>query len=70
MLSVVGMTSHRTDSLGRKWAMEFEIYESEIDIIDVHLDGVQVPLEMICEEWIEKEEDRIGCMAFGFQAWS
>lgn len=70
MLSVVGMTSHRTDSFGRRWAIEFEIFEEQVDIVDVHLDGVQIPQEIISDEWIEKEEDRIACMAFGFQAWS
>lgn len=70
MLSVVGMTSHRTDSLGRRWAIEFEIFEDEVDIMDVHLDGVQIPFEMISEDWFSKEEDRIECAAFGFQVHS
>jgi len=67
---VVGMTYHYTEIDGDRWSIDFEIVEGNVAIIDVRLNGQLIPSEMISEDWIEKEEGRIECEAFGFQVHS
>jgi len=65
-----GMTNHYIDSFGVRWVFEFEIWDGSVEITDVHLNGNQIPGEMIAEEWIKEQEDRIECAAFGYQVHS
>jgi len=65
-----GMTNHYIDSLGRRWHFAFDLWDGEVEITDVHLNGEQIPGEMIAEEWIKEQEDRIECAAFGYQVHS
>jgi hypothetical protein len=67
---VVGMTYHYTEIDGDRWSIDFEIVDDRVAIIDVRLNRQLIPAEMISKDWIEKEEDRIECVAFGFQVHS
>jgi hypothetical protein len=67
---VVGMTYHYTEIDGDRWSIDFEIVDDRVAIIDVRLNRQLIPAEMISKDWIEKEEDRIECEAFGFQVHS
>ena len=64
------MNNQYIDSLGRKWSFAFDLYDGEVEITDVHLNGEQIPDEIIDREWLKKEEDRIECVVFGCQAHS
>jgi hypothetical protein len=55
---------------GDRWSIEFEFWDESVGITDVLKNGEQIPLDMISEDWLEKEEDRIECEAFGFQVFS
>ena len=67
---MVGMTYHYTEIDGHRWSIDFEIVDDRVAMIDVRLSRQLIPAEMISEAWIEKEEDRIECEAFGFQVHS
>ena len=67
---MVGMTYHYTEIDGDRWSIDFEIVDDRVAIIDVRLNRQLIPAEMISKYWIEKEEDRIECEAFGFQVHS
>ncbi len=67
---MVGMTYHYTEIDGDRWSIDFEIVDDRVAIIDVRLNRQLIPAEMISKDWIEKEEDRIECEAFGFQVHS
>lgn len=64
------MTNHYKDMHGDRWSIEFEFWDESVGITDVLKNGEQIPLDMISEDWLEKEEDRIECEAFGFQVHS
>jgi len=64
------MTNHYIDSLGRRWDFTFDPWDGKVEITDVHLNGEQIPGEMIAENWIKEQQDRIACVVFGSQAHS
>ena len=65
-----GMTNHYKDMHGDRWSIEFELWDESVGITDVLKNGEQIPLDMISEDWLSNEEDRIECEAFGFQVHS
>jgi hypothetical protein len=65
-----GMTNQYIDNFGRRWSFAFDLWDGEVEITDVHLNGEQIPDEMIDREWLNSEEERIACAVYGCQAHS
>jgi len=65
-----GMIDEYTDDFGGQWLFDYEPWDNEVEITDVHFHGKQVIADALSSEWIKEQQKRIACVVFGSQAHS